>query len=233
MVCTAEPGPRKGKRPRSWEEIRLAAAQQQGCVEITYAASFGSVDELGSRWGQAAKNAGRHLGSPVHCVGDGAQWLVNQNREVFGSSGSFTCDFYHVSEYLAAAAPTCRPERCDTWRRTQQKRLKGNASKLVEKELTLHLEPSSIPEEQAPVRQALRYLRNRADQLNYKDALDKNLPIGSGMIESAHKHVIQGRLKLAGCAWAKRNANLMAQLSVVRSNGAWDSIWRNFRATHF
>ena len=53
------------------------------------------------------------------------------------------------------------------------------------------------------------------------------------MIESAHKHVIQGRLKMAGCVWSKTNADLMAQLRVVRANGALGSIWRNFRATHF
>jgi len=31
------------------------------------------------------------------------------------------------------------------------------------------------------------------DQLNYQDALNKNLPIGSGEIESAHRYVVQKR----------------------------------------
>ena len=49
-----------------------------------------------------------------------------------------------------------------------------------------------------PVRACLRYLSNRPHQLDYKGALEKGLPIGSGEIESAHRYVIQQRLKLPG-----------------------------------
>jgi len=32
----------------------------------------------------------------------------------------------------------------------------------------------------------------------YKQALKETLPIGSGLIESGHKHVLQAKMKLAG-----------------------------------
>jgi len=36
-----------------------------------------------------------------------------------------------------------------------------------------------------------------------------NLPIGSGEVESAHRYVIQERLKLPGAWWAHPNAQAM------------------------
>ena len=45
--------------------------------------------------------------------------------------------------------------------------------------------------------------------MNYKDAIDANLPIGTGKIENAHRYAIQKRLKLTGSWWTVVNANVM------------------------
>lgn len=63
-----------------------------------------------------------------------------------------------------------------------------------------HEESATTHEEEAPVRTALRYLGRRSEQLDYKAAIAKELPIGSGLIESGHKHVLQARLKQTGSA---------------------------------
>jgi hypothetical protein len=131
MICTVEPGPRKGKRPRDWKEMRLVAAQALDSATTVYGATFGSVDETGQRWGHCARQAGWGLNSRIHVVGDGAEWIQLQCQEVFQSQGSFLCDFYHVSEYLGAAAPTCRALQPHAWRRTQQKRLRRGAVQQV------------------------------------------------------------------------------------------------------
>ena len=43
MICTVQPGPRKGKRPRQWQEMRLVAAQAKDRTTTVYGATFGSV----------------------------------------------------------------------------------------------------------------------------------------------------------------------------------------------
>jgi hypothetical protein len=58
MICTVEAGPRKGKRPRQWKEMRLVAAQAFDSATTVYAATFGSVEETGRRWGHCARQAG-------------------------------------------------------------------------------------------------------------------------------------------------------------------------------
>lgn len=225
MICTVAPGKRKGKRPRDWKEIRLAAAQAQGKEETVYAATFGDVGEVGRRWGHCARSAGWGLNSQIHALGDGAQWIRLQTQEVFGRQGWFTCDFFHVSEYLGQAAQSCEPRTPDRWRRTQQARLKRGASEKVIQALAEHLEPEATPDEQAPVRNGHRYLSNRTGCLDYPRALKLGLPIGSGLIESGHRHVLQARLKKAGAAWLVEHADRIANLRVLRANGRWPGLW--------
>lgn len=225
LICTVRPGKRKDKRPRDWKEIRLTAAQAQGKAETFYAATFNEVDEVGRRWGHCARSAGWGLNSQIHALGDGAEWIRLQSREVFGPQGSFLCDFFHVSEYLAAAAESCRARSPNRWRRTQQARLKRGALKKVIEALAEHLEPAATPEEEAPVRNGHRYLTNRTDCLDYPRALKLGLPIGSGMIESGHRHVLQARLKKAGAAWLIEHADQIANLRVLRANRQWLTLW--------
>jgi hypothetical protein len=225
MICTVGPGPRKSRRPREWKEMRLVAAQALGSATTVYGATFGTVEEAGRRWGHCARAAGWGLNSQIHGVGDGADWIRWQSREVFRDQGRFLCDFFHVSEYLGAAAPTCRARCPEAWRRTQQQRLRRGAVEPVMEALEEHLEPIGTPEEEAPVRNGHRYLSNRRDCLDYPRALQLGLPIGSGMIESGHRHVLHARLKKAGTAWLQDHADQIAHLRVLRANRRWESLW--------
>lgn len=225
MVCTVAPGTRKSKRPREWKEMRLVAAQPRQSATTFYGATFGSVQETALRWRHCVRDAGWGLNSHIHVVSDGAEWIRLQTQEVFGAQGSFLCDFFHVSEYLGAAALTCRPAKPEQWRHTQQKRLRTGAAQKVIDSLKDHLEPEGTDEELAPVRNGYRYLNNRLDCLDYPRALKLGLPIGSGMIESGHRHVLQARLKKAGTAWLHQNADAIAHLRVIRANRQWASLW--------
>ena len=226
MICTIEAGrKREDPHPRQWKEMRLMAAQAHGSVETSYAATFASVEEAGRRWGHCTRNAGWALESRIHVVADGAEWIRLQSKEVFGDQADLLVDFYHVSEYLAAAAQACRPKAPRAWLRTQQKRLKRGASHAVLQAMEPYAEAPGVPEEEAPVRAALRYLSNRPECLNYPQALALKLPIGSGLIESGHRHVLQARLKQPGTTWLPDHADSMAQLRVLRTNRQWDSFW--------
>jgi hypothetical protein len=49
-------------------------------------------------------------------------------------------------------------------------------------ELKQRMEPESTPEENAPVRAAHRYLKNRTHAMDYQGTLAEGLPIGSRLI---------------------------------------------------
>jgi hypothetical protein len=62
--------------------------------------------------------------------------------------------------------------------------------------------------------------------MDYAGARAAELPIGSGEVESGHKHVLQKRLKIAGAWWREPNAEIMLQLRTVRANGDWEKYWK-------
>ena len=91
-----------------------------------------------------------------------------------------------------------------------------------------NIEPDSVPDKDAPVRKCYRYIKNRPGQFDYKSALEADLPIGSGEIESAHRYVTQQRLKIAGAWWKEDNAQNMLSLRTLRANNNWDQYWESF-----
>ena len=199
--------------------MRRCLAREKESATPCYGATLGSVGVAGELWRQTAQAAGLGEKTKVHGVGDGAEWITTQ----FGGRGQYLVDFWHVSEYLGAAAPVIQPQKPVAWRRRQQGRLLENQVAAVWRALTPHLEPEGQAE--APVRAAHRYLSGRWDQLDYAGSRAAGRPIGSGEIESGHRHVIQQRLKRAG-GWGKEpNAQAMLGLRVARANQRWDSYW--------
>ena len=55
---------------------------------------------------------------------------------------------------------------------------------------------------------------------------EHRLPIGSGEVESTHRHLLQQRLKIPGAWWKKETAADMAQLRVMRANKEWQTFWQ-------
>ena len=220
-------GDKRKKKVLHWKEARLALVHEHGSVTPKFDATFAkSVDDAGQSLLNCAVAAGLGVNTQIHGVGDGASWIEKQMQEKFGSQGSYLIDFYHVCEYLSEASNTCAANDND-WLDTQKKRLKNNEYVLVIDSLSNHLEPDSLDNTKSPVRDCHRYLVNRTDQLNYKGAIEKGLPIGSGEIESAHRYVIQQRLKLSGAWWKEENVGRMLALRVIRANEEWDEYWHN------
>lgn len=85
------------------------------------------------------------------------------------------------------------------------------------------------------VNDLVRYYRNNKTRMNYRLYRQLGFPIGSGAVESAHRHVLQSRMKLAGQRWGLRSARRMAHLrAAYRTAGAarfYDAIQRAHRET--
>ena len=209
-----------------WNEVRLCCARSEGQAGRVYGATLGTLENVSLLWEQTARRAGFKEETFVHGLGDGAPWIVQQFTDNFGSQGKYLIDFYHVSEYLAAAAQKIAgPKKAAQWLRKQKSRLATGEAKKILRSLEPHSEAPQAVE--TPVADARRYIGSRLEHLHYPAALKAGLPIGSGEIENAHRHVIQHRLKLAGAWWKQTNAQAMLGLRVSRANGCWNSYWTN------
>jgi len=134
-----------------------------------------------------------------------------------------TVDFYHVDEHLGKAADCIAPARKKEWLHQQHGLLLENKVTEVLQSLEAHFEP--LEQKQPPVRGTHQYLEKRKDHLDYAGARAAGLPIGSGEVESGHRHVIQQRLKIAGAWWTLPNAEAMLQLRTTRANHDWNRYW--------
>ena len=92
--------------------------------------------------------------------------------------------------------------------------LKENRWEDLLRNLEPALEPEHAPDAEAPVRAGHRSIAHRSDGLDYKGVLAKDLPLGSGEIESAHRYVFQKRLKIAGAWWKAEKLAKMVALRV-------------------
>ena len=81
-----------------------------------------------------------------------------------------------------------------------------------------------------PIREARRYLEKRTEMLRYKDFRKGGYPIGSGIVESANKLVVEVRLKGAGKHWAAKNVNPMLSLRCAHASRRWERRWPTIEA---
>ena len=223
MRAGQEGDARKGKSV-FWSEARLCCARQPGQSQRLYGATLGSAETAAWVWQQTAERAGLGPQTLVHGVGDGAPWIAEKFQDNFGAQGRYLVDFYHVSECLGAAAQAIAGAKSIKWLHKQKDKLLHGKVAQVLKTLQPHVEDAALKE--TPVRDAFTYLQPRRAHLHYDWALARGLPIGSGEVESGHRHVIQQRLKIAGAWWQEKNAQRMLALRVARANHCWESYWR-------
>ena len=212
-----------------WGEARLSLARNPKSVVPRLAATMEGAQLAGAVWLDCVKRAGAGTKTKIHCVGEAAPWILEQARQRFGEQASYLIDFYHVSEYLAAAAAVIAGQKAKGWLEKQQKRLKDNRVAVVIEELLPHIERAEIKDEEAPVRKCHRYLTRHREQMKYQEAIEAGLPIGSGEVESGHRWVVQERLKKAGAWWKRENAKKMLALRINRANCEWQSYWQQQR----
>lgn len=115
----------------------------------------------------------------------------------------------------------CAANDPQAWLEQQKDRLKANRADAVLVALAPFVGTND------PATAYDRYIRNRLSQLDYHGAIRRGLPIGSGEIESAHRYVIQKRLKLSGAWWTPDNVEAMLALRLNRANREWGAYWQS------
>lgn len=219
---------RRKTRKLFWKEAKLSMVRRKDELKPLFAVTLGDPATAGADLMRLARAAGYNQYSHVHGLGDGATWIADQMEQQFGAQCRYHVDFFHVCDYLAAAKSCTTNDQ--NWMEQQKEHLKTNQLPAVLKALAPFVEPDTVPSNDAPVRSCLRYLNNRPGQFEYQSALEAGLPIGSGEVESAHRYVVQKRLKVPGAWWTPENAQAMLNLRVTRANGGWRRYWDNLAA---
>jgi hypothetical protein len=227
-IKTSETGKKtdnRKNRQTCWKEAKLSCARGKDKFQRFYKGKITTAEEAGTNMFECAVLAGMQDGTYVHAVGDGAPWIIEQFKLRFCNRGNYLIDFFHLCEYLSKAAIWCNFFEKDKWLKDSQEKLKAGKQQELFTEIKNKVEALQLKDETIGLIECHRYMEKRLEYLNYKSALDKNLPIGSGEIESSHRHVIQKRLKIAGAWWKIDNANHIIALRTLRLNAYWSTYW--------
>lgn len=161
-------------------------------------------------------------------IGDGAacNWTL---ADQLAPDALQILDWYHAVEHAMTCGRALLGEESDclpVWKmRAEQLLAAGDAALFIAELMDcLPLIPKGrrgAPEALKAIDDLARYYRENAARMKYRLYREHRFPIGSGAVESAHRHVLQVRMKRAGQRWAMRNARRMARLrAAYRTAGA-------------
>jgi Uncharacterised protein family (UPF0236) len=165
----------------------------------------------------------------VCAVTDGADWL-QPFFDVHRPDALRILDFPHAAEHLAKLLegveraglhfPPQMLKRCLHILKHRGPSLLLRMADRLPKEVS----------EQDGIREHLGYLRKREALMQYPLFQQQGWPIGSGMVESANKLVVEARLKGAGMHWERKNVNPMLALRNGVCNQRWQETWQVARS---
>ena len=163
----------------------------------------------------------------VVILGDGARWIWDRASEHY-PDGIQILDFYHVSEYVWAAAKEIYPQdkkKRKAWARRHLKSLK--ASKIHNFLKVLGKHPTIEGGLKTAVGTLKTYLLNNLERIDYARYMKLGLMIGSGVVESSNRRVVSQRLKRSGMHWSKEGANSIMALraAYLSSDTQWNDFW--------
>jgi len=155
---------------------------------------------------------------------------VQEAARKYGVEVTIVLDIVHVLEYLWRASYAFHAEGtedAETWvRHRLLALLSGRSGGTVAKSIRDMAARRGMDEQAAaPVERCARYLVRHTRWLHYDRALAAGLPIATGVIEGACRHLVADRLGRTGARWSLAGAEAILRLRAVRASGDFDSYW--------
>ena len=234
----------EGGHPRgktAWHEVKVGVFARWGrhrtrtgqvvtrLRQRRLVAVFGDIEALQERlWCEALRQGIRHA-SQVVWLSDGARGLWRLFEERFTASATGILDFYHAVQQLwksAAAWLDGRTTQARRWFGWARHRLRHGNPDGVLADLADALDVEGLP---ATARDTLRtvyaYLERHREHINYARYKELGLPLGSGMVESACKWLMQQRFKGVGMRWSEDGFTHLLHLRLAWVNGRFDALF--------
>lgn len=219
----------------SWHDVKLAVmTETRGIGESIYVAGREEAERFGKRLWSQIERRGLDKDNFVLIVADGAWWIWNL-AEMHLPGVPQLLDFYHAAEHLYATAELVWGEGKTKeiwWHRRLEQLKEGRLREFFAALKRLARVFGDSESDYSPTR-LLRYFIDNQCRLNYRWAIENNLPIGSGSVESAARHIVQQRLKQSGMRWSDEGAQSILNLRTLHRNGEFEQYWEDFAAAGF
>jgi hypothetical protein len=135
-------------------------------------------------------------------------------------------DFWHAVEKLAPAANVIAGDAGAKPLLARWKMLLKNASSarvtILAELVASGCEDVRVGKDK-PVHDAITYLTNNDQRMDYAAARRRHLPIGSGSVEATCKSLVNIRMKRPGARWKTRTGEHLIQLRALALSDRWDA----------
>lgn len=139
-------------------------------------------------------------------------------------------DFLHVAERVWKAGRDFHPEDSPALEAWVTARLlgilRGRASHVAAGMRRSATRQGLAAAARAGVDGCAHYLLKYAPYLRYDRYLAAGLPIGTGVIEGACRHLVKDRMDRTGARWSLAGAEAVLRLRALRSSGDFEAYWR-------
>ncbi len=207
------------KRPRP-EDKRVWASVERS-AETVIAEAFAEAD------GRDPRRQKRWV-----VVVDGAEHqlaLIKAAAARHGADVTIVLDFIHVLEYLWKASHVFHKDgtpQAEKWVMERLLRvLAGHATQVATGIRRSATKRGLEADDRKRADKCADYLGKYADYLRYDRYLARGLPIASGVIEGACRHLIADRLDITGARWSVAGAEAVLKLRALRSSDDFEDYW--------
>jgi len=234
----------EGGKPRGkirWREIKVGVLARLGqhrtrtgqvvtrLVQRRLVAVLGDIEALTPRLWLEALRQGIRSAPQVVWLSDGGRGLWRLYAERFAGHARGILDFYHAAQQLwkgAAAWLDGRTTQARRWFGWARHRLRHGMPDGVLADLADALDVEGLPETaRETLRTVYAYLHRHREHINYDMYKELGLPLGSGMVESACKWLIQQRCKGVGMRWSEDGFNHLLHLRLAWVNGRFEALF--------
>ena len=175
----------------------------------------------------------KHKFKQIVCIADGARenWIYFRRRF---PNAIHIADFFHVAEHLSKLSNLLFKTSSEAvaWFKKYRSILKNDPDGSA-KAIRAARYRRSLVKKNPEIEKEIKYLQNNQKMMNYYEYKQKNLPIGSGVVEAACKNLIGARLKKSGMSWSIEGGQIVLNLRSLILSNRWEKFWNFFLKHHF
>jgi hypothetical protein len=138
-------------------------------------------------------------------------------------------DFIHVTEYVWRAGTAFHEsgtKELEAWVQGHLLEILRGKSSLVAAGMRRSATRRGLaPKEREQVDKCANYLTKLRRHLDYQYYLQDGLPIATGVIEGACRHLVKDRMEVTGARWSLTGAEAILRLRALKSSGDFDEYW--------
>lgn len=242
VMVPFRPTAKTAKGKTKWQEVKVGVLARLG-VRQTKAgeclpqllhrrvvAVLGNIDAFIPRLRLEARRQAFESAPQVIWLSDGGRGFWRVYQTCFAHCAIGVLDFFHAAGHLwratTALFETPRSAQALAWFRRWRHQLRHGHHQQVLTALTALINTDAFTGKSlSTLLQVQAYFQRHHRHIHYQRFEHQQIPLGSGMVESACKWLIQQRFKGVGMRWSESGFNHLLVLRVAWSNQRFDALF--------